>query len=60
MWLLQGCFISSKLLPQDLKFDIVYDNGVSLQEIAVHMKFPKEVPAVGANGLFCHSFAAAS
>ena len=32
---------------QDLKFDIVYDNGVSLQTIVVYMKFPKEVPVVG-------------
>ena len=60
MWLLQGCFISPKLLPQDLKFDIVYDNGVPLQEIVVHMKFPKEVPAVGEKGLFRQNFAAAS
>ena len=32
---------------QDLKFDIVYDNRVSLQTIVVYMKFPKEAPAVG-------------
>ena len=31
---------------QDLKFDIVCDNGVSLQTIVVYMKFPKEVPVV--------------
>ena len=31
---------------QDLKFDIVRDNGVSLQTIVVYMKFPKEVPVV--------------
>ena len=31
---------------QDLKFDIICDNGVSLQTIVVYMKFPKEVPVV--------------
>ena len=30
-----------------MKFDIVYDNGVSLQIIVVYMKFPKEVLVVG-------------
>ena len=41
-------FISSELNQlQDLKFDIVCDNGVSLQTIVVYMKFPKEVPVVG-------------
>ena len=30
-----------------MKFDIVYDNGVSLQTIVVYMKFPEEVPVVG-------------
>ena len=33
MQLLQTCFISSKLLLQDLKFDIVHDNGVPLHPI---------------------------
>ena len=29
-----------------MKFDIVYDNEVSLQTIGVYMKFSKEVPVV--------------
>ena len=52
MQLLQSCFISSKLLLQDLKFDIVHDDGVSLQKIKVYMRFQKEVPVVDANGPF--------
>ena len=56
--LLQNCFISSKLLFQDLKFDIVCDdNGVSLQKIVVYMKCQKEVPVVVANGPFYPNFA---
>ena len=55
--MLQNCFISFKLLPQDLKFDTVYDNVVALQKIAVYMKFPKEVPVIGINGTFYPNFA---
>ena len=36
---------------QDLKFDIVCDNGVSLQTIVVYMKFPKEIPVVAGWGM---------
>ena len=57
---IQICFISSKLLLQDLKCDIVYDNGVSLQVIVVYMKFPKKVTVVGENGPFCPNFAPAA
>ena len=32
---------------QDLKFDIVYDNGVPFQTIKVYMKFRKGVPIAG-------------
>ena len=46
---------------QDLKFDITYDNGVSLQTIVVYIKFPKEVLLlVGANGPFYPNFAPAA
>ena len=39
---LQSCFVSSKLnYLQDLKFDIVYDYGVSLQTKVVYIKFPR-------------------
>ena len=55
-----NCFMSSKLLLQVLKFDIVYDNGVSLQKIGTYMKFPKGVPVVGANGPFYLNFAPAT
>ena len=41
------CGVISYLLNlnqvQDLKFDIAYNNEVSLQTIGVYMKFPKEV-----------------
>ena len=47
---------------QNLKFDIVCDNGVSLQTKVVYMKFPKEVPVVVSwgNGPFYHNFAPAA
>ena len=47
---------------QDLKFDIVCDNGVSLWTIVVYMKFPKEVPVVVAWGMtpFYPNFATAA
>ena len=45
------------LLNSCFEFDIVYDNGVSLQKNVVYMKFPKVVPAVGANGPFYSNFA---
>ena len=45
-------------LLQNLKFDIEYDNGVSLEKIVVYLKFPKEVPVIGAvNGPFYPNFA---
>ena len=31
---------------QDLKFDVVCDNGVLLKTIVVYMEFPKEVPVI--------------
>ena len=54
---IQICSISSKLLLHDLKCDIVYNNGVSLQVIVVYMKFTKKVTVVGKNGPFYPNFA---
>ena len=47
---------------QDLKFDILCDNGVPLQTIVVYMKFPKEVPVVVGWGMgpFYPNFALAA
>ena len=48
-------------LLQNLKFDIVYDNGVSLEKIVVYLKFPKEVPVFEAvNGSLYPNFAPAA
>ena len=45
---LQNYFISLNLNQlQYLKFDIVYDNVLSLQAIVVYTKFLKEIPVVG-------------
>ena len=48
--------------PPDLKFDIVCDNGVSLQALVLYMKFSKEVPVVvgWSNAPFYPSFAPAA
>ena len=45
-----------------MKFDILCDNGVSLQTIVVYMKFPKEVPVVVGWGMgpFYPNFALAA
>ena len=55
-----SCLLNINYL-QGLKFDIVYDNGVSLQPIVVYMKFPKEsLLWIGENGPFYPNFAPAA
>ena len=52
MQFLQNCFIPSKRLFQDLKFDIVYENSVSLQKIVLYVKFQRRSLLLGQMGHF--------
>ena len=58
----QNYFTPSELLLEDLKFDIVYDNKMSLQSssIVVSMAFLKYVPVVGVNESFYPKFTSAA